>query len=408
MTNQQLQEMVGRIPPHIERKEAPDSIELEIKTLKNEILSAIGEDKAKLIEMQRQLDAVDLKSQNPLIQGAPAVKSPGREIVESDAFAAARTDGFRNKAPITIHLKGSAFPHSFDTKASITDTALGTQTTGTIALVRLPGVTGLPMQELRIRDLLRVVPLTLGNAYDWVQQLSRTNAASPQIEAATKSESTYTWNSKSDTVKTIAHYTNVSRQALDDTEWVRATIDAELMYGLLLKEESEILQGDGTGQHLNGLITQATAYNTGLNVAADTKLDKLRHAKLQARLAGLGTFAPDGMILNPTDMAAIELIKDENGGANRGLYVVGDPKGGAPVKYVWGLPVVESDSIAPGTFLVGAFKTGATLVDRMTATVDISYEHGTNFTANLATLLCEERIGLAVTRPDAFIYGSTF
>ncbi|HCC58655.1 MAG TPA: phage major capsid protein [Solibacterales bacterium] len=385
-----------------------DAIDLKLKALHTDITKFVDQtnsNKTAIRNMQTQLDAVDLKSQNPLFQGREFVKSAGQEIVESSAFTEARADAFRGKT-IRINMSGSAFPRSV--KASITDTALGTQTTGTIALVRLPGVTGLPQQELRIRDLLKVVKLTYGNAYDWIQQSTRTNAASPQVEAAAKSESTYLWNSLSDTVKTIAHYTNVSRQALDDTDWVRTMIDSELMYGLALKEENEILQGDGTGQHLKGLITQATAYNTGLNVTADTKLDKLRHAKLQARLAGLGTFAPDGMVLNPTDMAAIELIKDETGGANKGLYVVGDPKGGTPVKYVWGLPVVESDSIAAGTFLVGAFKTGAMLVDRMEATLEISYEHASNFITNMATVLCEERIGLACTRPGAFIYGTGF
>ena len=62
---------------------------------------------------------------------------------------------------------------------------------------------------------------------------------------------------------------------------MRTVIDSELMYGLLLKEEAEILSGDGTGQHLNGLITQATAYNTGLNVGSDQRLDQLRHASFK-------------------------------------------------------------------------------------------------------------------------------
>jgi HK97 family phage major capsid protein len=182
------------------------------------------------------------------------------------------------------------------------------------------------------------------------------------------------------------------------------------MYGLKIKEENEILSGDGTGEHLHGLIAQATAYNTALNVAADTQLDRLRHAKLQARLAGLGTYEPDGIVLNPTDMAAIELLKSEEGGANKGRYIIGDPKAGpvnGPViKVVWNLPVVESDSIVPGTFLVGAFATAADLVDRMEAMLEISFEHSQNFTSNLATILCEERVGLAVKKAAAFVYGS--
>jgi HK97 family phage major capsid protein len=193
---------------------------------------------------------------------------------------------------------------------------------------------------------------------------------------------------------------------LDDNDWLRDAINSELLYGLMLVEEREILAGDGTGQHVKGLITQATAYNTALNVSGDTKLDVLRHAKLQSRLIGLGTAEPDAFVLSPTDMQKIELIKDEYGGANKGRYIIGDPSQGTGIKYLWNLPVVESDSIATGTFLVGPFAAGATLVDRMQAMVEISYEHASNFTNNVATLLAEERVGLAVRRPDTFITGS--
>jgi HK97 family phage major capsid protein len=248
--------------------------------------------------------------------------------------------------------------------------------------------------------------MTSGNSFDFVKQSGRTNGASPQIEASPKAESTYTWTAASDTVKTIAHFTNISRQALDDITWIQGAINGELTYGLKLREEAEILSGDGTGQHLNGILHQASAYDTGLNVGSDQRLDTLRHAKLQARLAGLGTFAPDGIVLHPTDMEKIELIKTEEGGANKGVYIIGDPRTGPAVKLVWGLPVVESDSISAGTFLIGSFGVAAELIDRMQAMIEISFEHNVNFTSNLATILCEERIGLAVRRPEAFITGS--
>jgi len=154
---------------------------------------------------------------------------------------------------------------------------------------------------------------------------------------------------------------------------------------------------------LNGLITQATAFSTAYLSATLgwTRLDILRYAKLQARLAGLATYPPNAFVLHPTDMAEIELTKDEQGG-----YIVGDPKMGTAVTTVWGLPVVESDSITAGTFLTGAFNTAARLIDRQQATVEIAYQNDTDFVSNLATILCEERIGLAVMKATAFITGS--
>lgn len=370
--------------------------------------TAIESIKSQMGAIQTQLDAVDLKLNVSKFTngGADQAKSLGEIFTESEEYKSAKGNDFLALRSNTGRIRTAIAEPFASRKASITTIGIGTGTSGVQMPFRLPGVTGLPSQQLRIRDLMTVRQMTTGNSFDFVQLLTRTNNASPQNEGQTKGESSYTWTSQSGTIKTLAHFTNISRQALDDIPWLRSSIDSELMYGLLLKEESEILSGDGTGQHLNGLTTQATAYNTGLNVSGDTYLDELRHAKLQARLIGLGTFAPDGIVVSPTDLAHIELIKDENGGANKGRYIIGDPRQGPTITLLWGLPVVESDSMPTGKFLVGSFGAGAELIDRMQAFVEISLEHSTNFTSNMATILCEERIGLAVRRPNAFIYGS--
>jgi len=385
-----------------ELKSALDSLQGETKTIFTSLKSKYEDLEKQYSDLQRQTDALDAKGQTRHVSGAPERKSLGDLFVESDAFQAAKAANWGGRG-IRVSFTESAFPSSLERKSVITDATLGVQATGTIPLVRLPGVVGLPQQSLRIRDLMTVLPITTGSMFDFATQSTRTNATSPQVEASPKAESTYLWNSASDSFRTIAHYTNVSRQALDDVPWLRPTIDGELIYGLKVKEEAEILSGVGTGVHLNGIITQSTAFDTAYLAAGRgwTRLDILRYAKLQARLAGLATYAPSAFVLNPTDMAEIELTK-----SGIGLYIVGNPITGAETKYIWGLPCVESDSMVPGTFLVGAFATGATLLDRMATTVDISFEHASNYTANLATILCEERIGLAVLKPEAFIHGS--
>lgn len=368
--------------------------------------AAIETIRAAVDKLQTQLDAIDAKNQERIEKEDKSAPSIGEDFTKSERFLKAHADGFRTMERVPVAMDRSMFPTSpKDQKALLANTSFSGGTSG----IGMPGLlVGTPLImtqiELRLRNIMRTRPLTTGNTYYWLRQTTRTNAASPQVEGSAKAESTYLWDTLSDDVSTIAHYTNVTTQALADIPWLREAIDSELMYGLLLKEEQEILAGAGTGQHLNGLITQATAYDTALNVTADTKLDKLRHAKLQARLLGQATFAPSAIVVHPTDMHTIELIKDA--ASNVGNYVVGEPKAGTPIKMVWGLPVVESDSMTAGTFLVGAFNTGAVIVDRMQATIDISFEHASNFIENKATIRCEERIGLAVTRPSSFIYGS--
>jgi len=355
-------------------------------------------------DLRSQVDAFDAGSQRRIFTDGDSHKTIADSILEHADFKQWKSGGFLGKG-IRIPLVGqSAFGSEIERKSTILTSDLGSGTAGVLPHLRLPNVVGIAEQSLRLRGIMTVLPQTEGSTFEWIRQTTRTNAPSPQTEGSTKGESTYAWDAQSGTIRTIAHWVNFSRQALDDAPWFRRVISSELLYGLLLKEETEILSGDGLGVHLNGLITQATAYSTAYNQTGDTKLDKLRHAKLQARLAGLATYPPDAFVLHPTDLHTIELIKEQ--ASNVGSYISADPKTGQTTKMIWGLPVVESDSISAGTFLVGAFNTASVLIDRMAPVVDLSFEHDQNFTKNMVTARCESRVGLAVTKPGAFIYGS--
>lgn len=337
-------------------------------------------------------------------------KSASDQLLDSEHFKQWKEQGFKalnGRRGVSVNMDGGFFLNNehdpFGQKSLISIADIGSATSGVQNYARQAGIIEIQRQELRIRDLLNAIPMTTGNLVDYLKENVFTNNASPQTEGAAKAESTITYTTLTTGVKTIAHWMQVTTQALSDIPWLRSNIDSNLMYGLKLKEEREILTGDGLGQHLSGIITQATAYASGTyNVVNDTKLDKLRHFILQSRLA---LYPVDGIVLNPRDMHDIELIKDGDV-ANFGRYILGDPRTGPNVAFVWGKPVVESDSISYGYGLVGAFRTGADLFDRMQATIDISFEHGTNFTENEATIRCEERLALAVKRPASFIYGA--
>jgi HK97 family phage major capsid protein len=72
---------------------------------------------------------------------------------------------------------------------------------------------------------------------------------------------------------------------------------------------------------------------------------------------------------------------------------------------LWGLPVVVTNSISAGTFLLGT-SMACEIKDRQQAAVEASYEDSTNFQKNMVTVRAEERIALCVYRTEAFISGS--
>jgi HK97 family phage major capsid protein len=222
-------------------------------------------------------------------------------------------------------------------------------------------------------------------------------------ETISKPESALTFTIDSAPVRTIAHWIPAAKQILDDFAQLQAYIDQRLLDGLKDNEDIEILMGDGTGQHLSGLITEATAYDTARNVASDTRIDKVNHAISQVEDENLEASA---IVLHQRDWRAIQLTKEETGGANTGMYLLGGPRGDA-MPMLWGLPVATVNITAMlGKFMVGAFSSAAAVWDREDARVDISTEHAEYFVRNMVAIRAEERLALTVYRTNAFVYGA--
>ncbi|ABN78414.1 phage major capsid protein [Cereibacter sphaeroides] len=264
-----------------------------------------------------------------------------------------------------------------------------------IAPQRETEIVGLPRRQVFVRDLLSR-STTNSNLVQYARMKARTNAAGVVAEGALKPESGLEYEAADAPVRTIAHWIPVSRQALEDADQLQGEIDGELRYGLDLTEEAEILSGDGEGQHLSGLITNASAYSGAYEPAGATAIDKLRFALLEASLA---LYPADGMVLNEIDWALIETAKDSE---NR--YIFANPlQLAGPV--LWGRPVVPTTEIDEDKFLVGAFRAAATIYDRMDTEVLISSEDRDNFVKNMLTVRAEKRLALAIKRAAALIYG---
>ena len=231
-----------------------------------------------------------------------------------------------------------------------------------------------------------------------MQQTGFTNNAKAVAENTTKPYSDIAFAEKITPVRTVAHLFKAAKQILDDMPQLQSTIDAELRYGLKYVEEQEILFGDGTGAHLDGIVPQASAFAAAFAVAQQNGIDDLRLAMLQAQLA---RFPASGHVLHFIDWAKIELTKD-----SLGRYILANPAALAGPT-LWGLPVVATEAAAfQGKFLTGAFNAGAQIFDREDANVVISTENADDFEKNMISIRCEERLALAVKRPEAFIYGS--
>lgn len=312
--------------------------------------------------------------------GGGSSESPGEIFVRSEAFK--NFGGSAGRGVVTAVVQAI--------------TSASTSAGGMIAPDRRGEIVGLPKRRLTIRGLI-APGTTNSNSVNYVRQTTRTNNAAVVTEGAQKPESVLAWTEADAPVRTIAHWVPVSRQAMDDAPMLQSTIDGELRYGLGVKEEEELLLGSGAGQHIYGIVPQATAYETSRNSTGDTAFDTLAHAIAQSEVALLPA---TGIVMNNDDLEAIKIIKDGND-----RYIGGGPFG-PPITTIWGRPVVGTPAMAAGEFLVGAFLDGAQIFDRLDAEVLISSEDRDNFIKNMLTVRAEERLAMAVKRPAAFVHGA--
>lgn len=346
----------------------------ETKAAVDQLLVKQGELQARLQEAEQKLDRRGSDEETEY-------KTAGAEFVNSEKFKEFAQAGIQ---------RGTRFTANVKQITSATDSA-----GATVAPDRLSGIITPPMRRMTVRDLI-TPGRTNSNLIQYVRESGFTNNAGTVAEATKKHESALEFELVSTPVVKIAHYVKASTEILMDAPMMQSYIDQRLRYGLRFAEEAQLLKGSGVGNNLNGIYTQATTYAAPITIADATRIDTIRLALLQAELA---EFPSTGIVLHPSDWAAIELTKDANGG-----YIFANPQSLAQPA-LWGRPVVTTQAMDANEFLVGAFQLGAQVFDRMQDTVTVATENEDDFVNNLVTIMAEERLGLAVYRPEAFVKG---
>ena len=343
------------------------------------------------------------------LKGLGSSSTIGQMFLDSAEFKA--LGGGRN---------GANMPSPFQIGASLTTSngynvkdvysALPSGTPGAFGNVQRDAIVVPPMRVKRVRDLFPTRTTTAA-VIEYFRMLGFTTTGGGTNRAATvaerdgaafgaKPQSSMVFEGHQAPVRTIAHWEAAHRNVLADEPQLRSIIDNELMYGLRLQEDAQLLNGDGTGENLTGVLQtsgiQEYSWSSGATApVSDTKADAIRRA---ATLSFLAYYEPSGVVLHPNDWEDIELTKDNNG---QYLVAVSVALGGEP--RVWRLPVVETPAIPEGTALVGAFGTGAQLYDREQASIRISEQHSDFFVRNAIVVLAEQRLALAVKRPESFV-----
>ena len=410
-TNSRLKELKGalkdvlasndQIVEHVEanREEGGPEVQVEVKHVE-----AFRSGLAKAREIRSEIEALEgheevkawaSASSAPAVTPKPTfstseAKSLGQRFIESDEFKSIQggRNGYTMNAPYQVKDIYSELP---------------TGTPSQFGTPQREGIVERAKRAARVRDLF-AVQQTNTNMIEYFRVSGFTNNAAARAERnagdtayVSSAQSSMTVVGVQAPVRTIAHFEVAHRNVLDDEPTLRGIIDSELLYGLRLVEDDQILNGDGTGSNLTGIRNTSgiQTLNWSAGVAGDSRIDAVRRGITKALLA---YYEPTGVIVHPNDMEDIELTKDDE---NRHIMVMSVSLGAEA--RLWRLPMVSSPAITEGKALVGSFGIGATLYDRMEGTIRIAEQHSDLFIRSAVAVLAEERIALAVKRPESFV-----
>jgi HK97 family phage major capsid protein len=339
-----------------------------------ESLSGIS---AQILDLEQKM-ADNVKS------GKASVETLGQMVIKSNAFkeyAQGSTSKMKVQANTIIGQEGSPLENS--------DTLVAPQ--------RLAGIIPGSFRLLRIRDILPQ-GTTNSNAVEYVRELAFTNDAAETNEGVTKPESDITFELVTTPVKTIAHWLKSSKQVLDDAPALQSYIDTRLRYGVEYRIDAQILNGNGTNPNISGL-TDSGNYTAFTAVTGENALDSINRAIYAVYAAD---YAPTAIVMNPADWGAIERLKVNAGTDDR--YIVGNPTG-ILGPMLWGLPVIVSNAMTQGNFMVAAFDIAAQVWNRSGVVVEMFEQDEDNVQKNLLTIRAEARLAVAVYRPASIQYG---
>jgi HK97 family phage major capsid protein len=399
---QELNEKFDKLNDKIEAKAAKP----ELETLKNEILEGMKKlpQSDQFEKMQDHLDEMDVKIQKIRV-GEPSGKSILDQIGEwlkGDGYKKA-AESFKANKPVnygaemkTGEITGSTF----------------TETNGAI-IQRLydPEIAVDPRRANSVYDLMTKSSID-SDAVQTIERTTETGNAEQVAEAvAPASKSTLAWTSYHYHVVDLAEYMKVSRNKLDDTAFVRSEVMEMLMNNIPELREQALLTGYDATANLLGLINTSAqvakdfAKPTGFTaVDSANNLDVLRAAILQVRIGNAASvtrakgFNANAILLNPVDMANLDLQKS----SVDGHYVL-PPFVSADRTTIKGVPVVESDWLTAGKFLVGDFSK-TKIYQRKNLEINMYEQNDTDAIARLVTFTAVLRYIFVTKAKYAFAY----
>lgn len=222
---------------------------------------------------------------------------------------------------------------------------------------------------------------------EYRQLISVTNNSSIVPEGGEKPLSTLEFKLANANGYTYADGFKVTNQELKDDGIISTLIDTTLRSNLESTIEDKVLNGSGDNEpagilHMTGVLNQT--FDTDAITTVRKAISKLQNTSKGVIQA---------IVLNPSDIEAIDLLKDTTGRyLGQGPFSIGP-------RTLWGVPMIPCQSVAAGIAILGDFSV-VQLLDYETISVAAFNQNEDDARHNLTYLRAEQR-SLLLTREPA-------
>jgi HK97 family phage major capsid protein len=305
------------------------------------------------------------------------------------------TKAYKENVEKINELVGKGQTFSLDVKA-LYDTTITDDYTGNVALSTLePGVSKIARPRIRVRDIVNM-GTTASKFVTYISQTAQTSAGWVD-EAGEKVSGQPSYEEVSEEVKKVAGTIKISKEMLADLAFVQSEINSDLMASVDQAIETGIINGALGG--LTGILNVAPAFSAGGFAAAVPSANLADVIRIAAAQIEAANFQATHVVLNPADVAALQLTKTSTGEYTYPMFMM-------EMTTIAGLTIVSSTNIAAGTFLVGDF-TKCNVRMREAMNLQVGYVND-DFQRNMVTILCEARLVEYVKNNDvdAFVSDS--
>lgn len=355
----------------------------DVADLKNEVESLKG-----LTEKSAEIEKAIARFEGRLeSMSEKASKNAPKRQTLAGAF------GEKHAEIVDVVSKGQTFNLNVKVEG---DTTLTGSYDGRVALSVLElGVDRIQRPTIKVRNIVNSGTTTS----KYVVYITQTNAIGADWTAESDSKTLFapTYEEVSEEVKKVAGTIKISKEMLSDLSFIQSEINTDLMEAIAAQIEESLLLGGG-GNEINGLLGYAQTFAAGpfagsIPFANETDVIRVAIAQIQS-----ANFEPTHVVLNPNDVAKMQLTKTSTGEYTFPMFLV-DANG---MQTVATLPIVSTTNLPAGEFLVGDM-TKSNVRVREDINMQIGYVND-DFQRNMVTILAEARLVHYVKANQVFAF----